>query len=444
MIFELDKQTTRDLEIFGNEKAPNSVFSFYNFTMTTGGKKCLNELMRFPMNDIDKIQQRRDTIKFIHDVAFGLAINATQFEFIEHYLNLNISPLRNNFLDAYIGSISYYLKQDNNYYIIQSGVKQLIVLFRHLDKIIRSLSNYQLPVEIEAQVQQISNLLECQDMKEIFTSKERISCVTLNRLDGLFRKKYKGEVLNIIRIVYFLDACIAVAWAAREKKLSFPEYITFSKPMLLIEGLFHPLLENAIPYNVDADETKNLCFLTGPNMAGKSTFMKAMGLSVYLAHLGFPVPATKMKTTVFNGIISTINLSDDRNLGYSHFYSEVKRVKETAIKIKQKGNFLVIFDELFRGTNVKDAYDASLIIIQSFAKISNSAFFISTHITEIADQLKDNENIQFRYFDSQLENDRPIYNYKLLNGVSHERLGMLIIKNERIIDILNSITAADN
>jgi len=54
---------------------------------------------------------------------------------------------------------------------------------------------------------------------------------------------------------------------------------------------------------------------------------------------------------------------DNMNRGYSHFYSEVRRVKEVAMKLKEKNRLLVIFDELFRGTNVKDAFDASLLII---------------------------------------------------------------------------------
>ena len=98
-------------------------------------------------------------------------------------------------------------------------------------------------------------------------------------------------------------------------------------------------------------------------MAGKSTFLKALGVAIYISHLGFPVPAEKMSTTIYNGIITTINLSDNMNRGYSHFYSEVRRVKEVANKLKEKNRLLVIFDELFRGTNVKDAFDASLLII---------------------------------------------------------------------------------
>lgn len=111
-------------------------------------------------------------------------------------------------------------------------------------------------------------------------------------------------------------------------------------------------------------------------MAGKSTFLKSIGLSVFISHLGFPVPATKMTTSIYNGIVSTINLSDNLNKGLSHFYSEVKRVKETALKLKESKKLLVIFDELFRGTNVKDASDASLLIIAAFSKIKKSTFLV--------------------------------------------------------------------
>lgn len=440
MNFELDKQTIQDLEIFGNEKSPDSIFQCYNYTKTSGGKKLLYRLMLSPLTDLKQIQTTRDSIKFMYDTDFDLTINSGQLDFIEHYLNLNISALRNNFLNALFQSISNTLRPSNDYYVIQSGINQLIFLFRHLEETLQPTEEMTLPEEIDCLTRKIRVLFKQHGFRELISAKKGFSFVKLNWFDHLIRKKYKKEVAEIVRLVYCFDAYISVAKAARANKFSFPEYLPDSKPQTEITGLFHPLLGNAVPYNIDFSETKNLCFLTGPNMAGKSTFLKSVGLTLYLAHLGFPVPARKMRTTIYNGIISTINLSDNMNKGYSHFYSEVKRVKETALKIQEKGNLFIIFDELFRGTNVKDAFDASQMIIKSFAKISNSTFFISTHITEIAEEIKNISNIQFLYFDSELINDQPVYTYKLSSGVSHERLGMQIIKNEKIIDILNSIS----
>jgi DNA mismatch repair ATPase MutS len=173
-------------------------------------------------------------------------------------------------------------------------------------------------------------------------------------------------------------------------------------------------------------------------MAGKSTFLKAFGVAVYLAHLGFPVAAASMRMSVFNGLFSTINIADNLNKGYSHFYNEVLRVKNVAEEINRTGNLVVIFDELFRGTNVKDAFDASLEIISAFANVKENIFLVSTHIIEIADQLRKFENIHFGYFYTKIEGKTPVYNYRLCDGVTEERLGMLIIENERIIEIIKS------
>ncbi|NJK95829.1 MAG: hypothetical protein HC905_13780 [Bacteroidales bacterium] len=171
-------------------------------------------------------------------------------------------------------------------------------------------------------------------------------------------------------------------------------------------------------------------------MSGKSTFLKSVGLSLYLAHVGFPVPARQMKTSIFHGLITSINLADNINQGYSHFYSEVKRVKEAAIKVRNKGRMMIVFDELFRGTNIKDASEASSMIIGALAKIPDSLFLISTHIVEIADDLKSEPTVIFRCFETIPEGDRAVYDYKLKNGVSKERLGMQIVRQEGIMEIL--------
>ena len=174
-------------------------------------------------------------------------------------------------------------------------------------------------------------------------------------------------------------------------------------------------------------------------MSGKSTFLKTMGVMLYLAHIGFPVPAKKLTTSLFDGLFSTINLTDNLNLGYSHFYSEVKRVKDLVIKMNSERNLFIIFDELFRGTNVKDAYDASLMIISALAKIRDNFFFISTHILEVAENLVEKDSMIFRCFESELIEGQPVYDFKLKEGISKERIGLLIIKNESIMEILDDI-----
>ena len=177
-------------------------------------------------------------------------------------------------------------------------------------------------------------------------------------------------------------------------------------------------------------------------MAGKSSLLKTLGITTYLAHVGFPVPASKCRISVLSGMYTTINLSDSLDLGYSHFYTEVDRIKFIANKLKDNANMLIIFDELFRGTNIKDAYDGSVAIISAFSKIKNCFFAISTHIIEVAEYMNNskNEGIQFKQMKVIDKDNTFQYTYRVEDGISDKRLGMYIIEKEKIIDIINSVT----
>lgn len=441
--FELDKQTMKDLEIFVDSRSLNSISSYYNQTKTFGGRMFLFQLMKNPLTDVAELRQRTELIRFLSETGFELKINSGMFEFIEHYQRLNIAPLRNNFVDAFVQNLSYKINPSNNYYIIKSGVQQLIYLFIQLREKFEGLDKTEIPEKLDTIRKYISDIIYKPEFQVLYSKKLKITNAKLNKLDNLFRKKYKNELSEILKLVYMLDAFISISKVAKQNNLAFPVYSDSNTQSLFIENFYHPLLNNAVPYSIEISESTNLCFLTGPNMAGKSTFLKSVGLSIYLAHIGFPVPATKMTTTIYHGIVTTINLSDDLNRGYSHFYSEVSRIKETALKLKEKKKLFVIFDELFRGTNVKDAFDASLLIIKSFANISDSTFFISTHITEVAEKINNLSNIDFKYFDSKLVDNVPTYDYKLETGISYERLGLYILKNEKIIEILESISEGE-
>jgi DNA mismatch repair protein MutS len=204
-----------------------------------------------------------------------------------------------------------------------------------------------------------------------------------------------------------------------------------------IEGLKHPAVSHAVGNSIMLEKNTNMLFLTGANMAGKSTFMKAFGVSVYLAHMGFPVAATEMAFSVRDGLFSSINVADDLSQGHSHFYAEVLRVKKVAQAVSEGKRLVVLFDELFKGTNVKDAYDGTLAVTDAFSRYRRCAFIISTHIVEAGEALrKRRDNLRFAYLPTVLENGRPRYPYILQEGIAADRVGMMIIENEGIIDII--------
>ena len=440
MAFQIDNQTVKDLELFSDRPNSKSIIDFFNRTKTFGGKLQLRGLMESPLDDIKEITQRRDCIKFFTDIGLPITINSSQMDFIDHYFRLNKTTLRPNVIDAYFNKIYIRQRNRNDHYLIQTGVEKLVFLLLELEKQLPKIPKTKIPQPLGKFFSFIRKYLQKIEISSLIKDiKSNPKLIKHYRYDWIFRDKYKKETQDLINIIYLFDAFNAVAQTAKEKNLCLPNYSESPTPVLKLKNLFHPLLKSPVPYDLDMRLGKNICFLTGPNMAGKSTFLKSLGLSIYLSHLGFPVPAQHMKTSIYSGLITTINLPDNMGLGHSHFYSEVKRVKDVALKIKEKGNVFVIFDELFRGTNVKDAFDASLYVIKSFSAVKSSSFFISTHITEIAEQLIDWSNVKFKYFDAKISNNELTYSYRLKDGVSHERSGMHILEKENILTILNSM-----
>lgn len=105
-----------------------------------------------------------------------------------------------------------------------------------------------------------------------------------------------------------------------------------------------------------------------------------------------------MHLTVRDGLFTSINVPDNIAQGYSHFYAEVKSVRMIADRVTSNGHYFIVFDELFKGINVNDAFEATLAVTSSFSKHKGSSFIISTHIIEVAPPLKEQyPAIQFMY-----------------------------------------------
>jgi DNA mismatch repair protein MutS len=258
-------------------------------------------------------------------------------------------------------------------------------------------------------------------------------------LANYFRNRFKHAMEELLEIYYQLDAWYGMAMAVKNYNLVFPSFSTERKPLLDIKGLYHPLLQQPVGYDVRLMPGKNFLFLTGANMAGKSTFIKSVGTAVFLAHIGMGVPAQSMELSVFDGLLSNINIMDNIVKGESYFYNEVQRIKSTVQKIADHRNWLILIDELFKGTNVQDAMKCSTVVVEGFLKIPNTVFILSTHLYEIGDQLKQYPNIIFNYFETAVDGDQLIFNYQLKDGISNDRLGYVILKNEGVVDMLQKL-----
>jgi DNA mismatch repair protein MutS len=176
-------------------------------------------------------------------------------------------------------------------------------------------------------------------------------------------------------------------------------------------------------------------------MSGKSTFLKSVGLCVYLAHIGISIPASNARIPFFDKIFIFINNnSDDILNGYSQFMNETVRLKEVLLKIIEGQKCFTIFDELFKGTNIEDAIQLYSSTIKGLSKLNGSFFLISTHLHTLRKIIEQNNYIIDTYcFNCKLEDGYPIFDYQIKEGWSDIRIGQILFKNEGITELLEKI-----
>jgi DNA mismatch repair protein MutS len=245
-------------------------------------------------------------------------------------------------------------------------------------------------------------------------------------------KVTNGQAAAFWKRWYLFEAYLSISDGIIRHGFIFP---TFDNTTFEIGGLYHPLIKN--PVRNDFVAVKNVILLTGPNMSGKSTFLKAISLCVYLGHTGLAVPASKANIPFYNTISAAINLTDSIVSGYSHFMSEIITLKNVLTEAVQHKKCFAVFDELFRGTNIEDALEISTATIKGLVKITNSLFIISTHLH----QLKDIEEIQnsqvATYFiECELNDNIPGFTYKLKEGWSDLKLGGILFEREGLNKML--------
>ena len=436
MEFKIDEQTLNDLELFNQALDGKSIFSCFNTACSDGGKACMRKMLKSPLTDVNKIRERAEAIRYLGQLPFFLDIRREELSFIEVYLQQEDVPQRSMYRLT-SRAVKGWLKPDNDCYLRQRAVPYLGRLIRELGTFMDELSAGKVPEMIRDMQQRVKETLAREGMQYLMSQKKD-SFWTRESLDLYFRGRELDGVRVILDTLYMLDSLRSLGTMAKDEGLTFPIF-TESGRRVRIEGLYHLFLENPVKNDVLFDDRQHLCFLTGPNMAGKSTCMKAFGVAVYLAHCGLPVPAARMELSVFKGLFTTINLSDNLSLGYSHYYNEVARVKYIVEQVRDLQNVVVVFDELFRGTNVKDAYDASCAVIGGLARLKYGLFMISTHIVEVAEFLKPFPSVCFRFFEIDMTTGEPRYTYCLREGVSDERIGMYILKKAGVVDLIEAL-----
>lgn len=437
---QIDDISFNDISIF-NQEEEFSIFHKLNFTLTGGGKAWLHHYFSQPHGDIERIKGTQNVIRTLmeHVDEWPTDISNGTLLVMEKFLDYALDPVSANrhFLNDY----SYRWLHSADYSMIKYSIPHFADFFRGLQQIYLLLKDVDLPKAIKIYIERVEQLMSVTPFAQLaalprhqpISLKQNLQCAYY------LKGSKKAQTRELAEIFYRLDAWYSMAKAVQTYDLSFPEFIEQDSPLIEAKGLYHILLPKPVPYDMQMNPDHNFIFLTGANMAGKSTLIKSVGAAVFLAHIGMGVPAKSLKLTLFDGLISNINVVDNISKGESFFYNEVQRIKNTITKINNKKKWLVLIDELFKGTNVQDAMKCSLAVINGLLKIRNSLFILSTHLYEIGDELKDNKSITFRYFETDVSGEQLSFSYQLKEGISNDRIGYVILKREKVVEMLENI-----
>jgi DNA mismatch repair protein MutS len=437
---QIDNTTYSDLSVF-NSSDEFSLFGKLDRTRTVGGRIQLLEFFNQPFSQVEKIRQTQEILQLIlkHENQWAPSVSNGTIMVMERFYEtpLDKIPASHDPVNARM----YQLLHSQDYSLTRYSIGHFADFFRGMFAILSLRETEIIPRLLKDLLDRAARLMKPAIIETIAGKKsgDKLLPQEVVEFGNFIRNDFKSDALDLIILFGKLDAWYSMAVAGKEFNLVMPEIVDSVMPEIEMDALYHLLLPHPVSYDVHMNPENNFFFLTGANMAGKSTFIKSVGAALYLAHLGMGVPAAKMKTSLFDGILSNINVVDNLVKGESYFFNEVQRIRKTILQISDNKKWLVLIDELFKGTNVQDAMKCSSTVIRGLIKIRYSLFILSTHLYEIGEELKQYPNINFKYFETGIKDGQLQFPYLLKDGISNDRLGYLILERERVVELLDKL-----
>jgi DNA mismatch repair ATPase MutS len=433
----IDRETRRDLELFRTRDGKPGVFQTLDLTKTPGGRRALRVRFETPMVEPELIRAVQDGVRFLHKERVGFDLDANLIQAVEQYLGSNwdvASRARGTrfFLDA----LTVHLGYRDLFRHARDGVAVTLRFFSQVIPFLKAIAEKDPPPEVMRPVENLLDLMDRLRLDELRLSRRPW---VIYRVDRYLRVERKADFQRFFALLYDLDALIAMAEGMEEKGLVIPDVVEGQELFVEGEGVFHLFVEEPVGNSVALTPGRNLVFLTGPNMAGKTTYLKAVAVATYLGHVGMAVPAESFRFAPLEGIYTSLSPEENLREGLSFFMAEVRRVREIAAAVAEGRRALVIFDEVFRGTNVKDALDASLLVIRGFARSRSCGFFFSSHLVELAEELREEQSVGFSNFEGRIRDQKAWYEFDLKEGVSDQRFGLQLLEEEGVPEILRSL-----
>ncbi|MFC4323353.1 DNA mismatch repair protein MutS [Litchfieldia salsa] len=238
-------------------------------------------------------------------------------------------------------------------------------------------------------------------------------------------KEYIPRLQSLSKIISEVDVLQCFATISEERHYCRP---TFSENEIFIKDGRHPVVEKVmnsqeyVPNDCSMRDGRHLLLITGPNMSGKSTYMRQVALTAILAQIGCFVPATEAVLPVFDQVFTRIGAADDLISGQSTFMVEMLEARNAIVHATQKS--LILFDEIGRGTSTYDGMALAQAIIEYIHDNLGAKTLFSTHyheLTELEQSLSQLKNIHVSAIEEQ---GKVVFLHKINEGAADKSYGI--------------------
>ncbi len=239
------------------------------------------------------------------------------------------------------------------------------------------------------------------------------------------------KVESWFEVIAFFDAQNSLAnFNFNHPTFSMPK-IVGTHSSIVAENIGHPLLsENKRVTSSVTIKNEEFFIITGANMAGKSTFLRTVSLSIVMANIGLPVCAKSFSYSPIK-LITSMRTSDNLSEDESYFFSELKRLKYIVDAI-EKDNYFIILDEILKGTNSTDKAIGSKKFVKKLVG-SQSTGIIATHDLSLCEITEELPQVKNYYFDAEIINDELHFDYSLKTGICKNMNASFLLKKMEIV-----------
>jgi MutS domain V/MutS domain III len=475
---------SHDLDLFGN----GSVFQYLNRCGTEIGEDKLASWLLRPQPSAQPIMERQEAVRELHDkIEFrqdfwaNAMLNKGSVSEIKKVLDwlkeeslfegktgykilliagpvitlstVALAIIDNAWLPLMFAATgvqwaiaSYHSKNITNTQLALGKHKQVLEKYSALLKLVSietfASSEWQVlkeqAVEAGAKVQEFSKLVNALESRMNFFATVFGNALFLNDLHSV-RRLEQWRHINGGHLPRWLDTISEadVLCALGTFHFNNPSYV-FPKISdelgIEAQSLGHPLI--APSHRVDNDfsqgNPETIMIVTGANMAGKSTFLRAVGVNMVLALAGAPVCAKTFSCPII-GLRSGMRTTDSLQENQSYFYAELFRLKRIMDELREGKPLLILLDEILKGTNSNDKQSGSIAIVEQLVTL-NGLVLLATHDVALGDlQQRFPTKVSNVCFESEVDGDRLTFDYKLKKGVAQKANATFLMREMGII-----------